>query len=261
MKHWIIALLLMPALALTGCNTDLLPQVLASDTQNIVEDVKEENTNVFGEIQHNINLVTELKAKVQDAQIDGKTISLNSIINDIETVAESYERLAGQRDDIRKEILGKVKKVENMQVTVDAEVVILRERTANYMEQLRLLSDPNPEIVRTRQKALSKAVEYVDAQIQLWQEFSKVERDIVIEMSDIQQTIDSFLSMIESSAILFREGLNLLYLQRDINEAIALFASDIPRMEQLTQDMEKSWENLDYLLSTLTGMANINIAQ
>lgn len=261
MKRRFIFLLLIPLLLLASCNSELLPQALASATQAIVGDVKEDNDDVFAEIQRNLDLVTELKAKVQESQMDGNTPSLDSVIRDIEKVAQSYEKLAGQRDDIRKGILQKIKRVENMRITVDSEIRILRERMAIYSKQLSLVSNSNPDIARTRKESLTRAIGYVGGQIHLWQEFSSIEWGILIEMSEIQRTLDSFLSMIESSAILFREGLNLLYLKQDINEAINLFASDIPRMEQLTEDMEQSWITLDYLIETLTGVANIDIAQ
>ena len=56
-----------------------------------------------------------------------------------------------------------------------------------------------------------------------------------------------------------REGLNLLKLQRDINDALSLFTQDLPRMEQLSRDMEQSWSHLDTLVNTLTSMS-INIS-
>uniref|UniRef100_A0A6M3LI35 Uncharacterized protein n=1 Tax=viral metagenome TaxID=1070528 RepID=A0A6M3LI35_9ZZZZ len=251
-----ITLMMLPLLS-TSCSSELLPKALAAATQDTVLQVKEENGDVFAEIQRNIDLVTDLKAKVQDAQLNNKPVSLNNIIKDLETVTQSYEKLAGQRDNIRQELLGRVKKVENMRKTVDAEIKSLQEREVDYTEQLRLVNDPDPDIAKTRKEALARAIKYVQSQISLWRQFSNVQRDIIIEMSGIQRTIDSFLAMIESTSIVFREGLNLLYLQRDINEAIALFASDIPTMEQLTQEMERSWDNLDYLLETLTGVASI----
>ncbi len=261
MKKKIIFLFIIPLLLLASCDSELLPKALASATQAIVGDVKEDNDDVFAEIQRNIDLVTALKVKVQDAQMNGETPSLNSVIKDIEIVAQSYEKLAGRRDDIRKGILQKIEQVENMQITVGSEIGILREKRTIYSKQLSLVSDSNPDIARTRKEALTRAIGYVDGQIHLWQEFSSIEWEILIEMSEVQRTLDSFLSMIESSAILFREGLNLLYLQQNLNEAIKLFASDIPRMTQLTQDMERSWSNLDYLIESLTGVASIGVAQ
>jgi hypothetical protein len=138
-----------------------------------------------------------------------------------------------------------------MQKQVETAVKELNKRKVEYSKQLASLNNSNPEIMRTRKKALTQSINYVDMQIILWNQFYTIENEISGEMSNIQERIDSFLSMIESSAILFREGLNLIKLQRDINEALALFNNDIPKMEQLTKDMEASWDNLDYLVDTL----------
>lgn len=261
MKHTIIFALLISALLLSACNSALSPKTLAAKTQDTVAEIKTTNVTVFDEIQGNLDMVAGLKTKMHQAQIDGKPIPLKSVIRDIEKVADSYDKLASQKDDIKKQLLQQISRAERMRTTVDVEIQALKDKRADYTEQLRLVKDSDPEIARTRRIALTKAISYVDAQTQLWREFSSIQGDIVIEMGDIQQRIDSFLAMIESSAIVFREGLNLLYLQQNINEAIALFTGDLPRMEQLTQDMEKSWSNLDYLLETLTGIATIKINQ
>jgi len=241
---------------LGSCSAELLPTVLAADTAQAVQQVKLDSADVFGEIQANIDLVASLRAKVQAAQLNAESVSLDEVISDIERVTLSYENLASQRDEVRSALLGKVAIVEGMRRAVDAEIESLRAKRAGYTEQKRLVSDPDAEIARTRREALTRAIAYVDAQIELWREFGAVEQDISLEMTDIQRTIDSFLSMIESTAIVFREGLNLLVLQRDLNEAVALFSSDLPNMGRLTTDMESSWDNLDYLLNTLTGVAN-----
>lgn len=261
MKHTIIFIILTSILSLTGCNSDLLPSALASDTQDTVSDVKADSDAVFQEIQRNIDLVTELKTKVQDAQISSEPLSLDSVIKDIETITESYERLASQKENIGKALLQKVANLERIRTTVDTEIKALNGRKADYLEQLRLLDNSDPEIYRTRQKALSRAIGYVDSQISLWQKFSDIQGDIILETSDIGKRIDLFLSMIESTAIVFHEGLALLRLQEDINQALALFSSDFPRIVELTDEMEKSWDTLDFLLGALTGVANMRIAE
>ena len=110
-------------------------------------------------------------------------------------------------------------------------------------------------MARGRKEALTQAIEYVDMQLQLWNEFHSLEQEIRSETVAVQRRVDSFLSIIESSAILFREGLNLLKLQRDIDDALSLFTQDMPRMEQLSRDMEQSWSHLDMLVNTLTSMS------
>jgi len=259
MKKYMVILitLLLTILPMTACEqvSSLVPKALASDTQGIVEEVQADSDDVFSEIQKNIDLVTSLKFKVEQAKIDGQPISLDETIKDLQTVTHSYEKLSGQHESIRKGLLRKISNIEDMQNRVDEEITILKERRTDYFNQLRAISDPNPDIVESRRTALTQAIEYIDMQIQLWEAFNDIEDDIVSELDNVQKVTNSFLSVIDSSAILFREGLSLLVLQRDINEALSLFTRDLPRMEQLTTDMQKSWANLDYLVENLTSVS------
>jgi len=237
----------------------LTPKVLASKTQDTVEQVEADSNDVFAKIQKNIDMVTDLKTKVQEARINGQLISLNDVIKDLQSVTESYEKLSGQHDGIRQGLLKKIANVESMQAKVDEEIATLKQKRADYIKQLQSVSDPNPDIAKTRKESLTQAIKYVDAQIALWSDFNAIEANIVSEMDNVQNTIDRFLNVIDSSAILFREGLNLLVLQRDINDALSLFTQDLPRMEQLANDMEKSWANLDYLIETLTSVSSTEL--
>ncbi len=255
MRHAIILIVLSLMVLLTSCSSQLLPQSLASDTQATVEDVKQSSDDVFAEIQQNLSMVSELKDKIQKAQMEGKPISLNDVIRDIEKVSNSYSKLASQKDDIKKSILQKINNVIKMRAAIDVEINALRQKKEAYNEQLRGINDKNPEIAKTRTEALTKAIKFTDAQINLWLEFDRLEKGIVIDMTAIENKIDSFLSMIDSTALVFKEGLNLLQLQQSISEALALFTNDLPQMERLTDEMRQSWEHLDYLvesLSTLT---------
>jgi len=170
----------------TACDSITLPQALASDTQKTVEEVKADNDTVFKEIQKNIDIVSDLRATVEEAQLSDRALFLNDVIKDIETVTESYEKLAGQRDNIRKSLIGKVNSIEDLQSRVNDEIDDLNKRREYYCDQLREIDNTNPDIARTRKKSLTQAVEYVDAQIHLWTEFSKIETDIIMEMYNVQ---------------------------------------------------------------------------
>jgi len=180
---------------------------------------------------------------------------LNNVVKELEKVAISYEDLSGRREEIRKSLLKKITALEELQGKVQKETARLNELRNTYSTALKTFNDPNPEIVRTRKAALTQAITYIDMQLQLWSEFYSTEQQIRSETLIVQQRIDSFLSVIEGSAIFFREGLNLLKLQRDINDALSLFTEDMPRMEQLSRDMEQSWSHLDMLVNTLTSMS------
>ena len=255
----VIAIMLMLSVLLTSCNADLTPKALAASSSAVAEDVKADSSDIFAEIQYNIDLVSELKTQIQNDQMNGKSPSLKAVIQDIGVIANSYSNLASQRDDIRKSLLKKVANLERMKATVDAEIKALQERKVGYLEQIRLLDTTSQEIYRTRQKALSQASTYVDKQIALWERFNEIQKGIIIETSDISNKIDLFLSMIESSSILFNEALNLLQLQADIKEAIKLFSSDLPKLEELTKSMEESWGELDSLINAMTGVAQLEV--
>jgi len=253
-----ISIFLTGILLMTGCSCSTVkaaPQELATETQKIVNEVKEQDTSVFEEIQKNIDMVNKLKSEIETSSESNKQKLLNRVISELEKITASYEKLSGRRDGIRKDLLRKVTALENLQENVQAETARLNELRNSYSNTLRTFNDPNPEIVRTRKAALEQAIKYVDMQLQLWNEFYKTEQSIKSETVVVQQRIDSFLSVIESSAILFREGLNLLKLQRDINDALSLFTQDLPTMEQLARDMEQSWSHLDTLVNTLTSMS------
>ena len=251
-----VTVLIMASFLITGCHeAKAMPQDLATTTQKIVNGVREQNDSVFEEIQQNVDMVKRLKSEIETSEEPDAQKLLNSVINELETVTMSYENLSARRGEIRRNLLAKITSLEDLQEKIQRETNRLDERRNTYSNTLRTVNDPDPEIVRTRKEALTQAIKYVDMQLQLWNEFSSIEKQIRDETVVVQQRIDSFLSVIESSAILFREGLNLLKLQRDINDAISLFAQDLPRMEQLSKDMEQSWSHLDTLVNTLTSMS------
>ncbi len=257
-KYLLILISLLVVIPISSCTqiSELVPKALASKTQATVQEVKVSSTDVFSEIQHNIDLVSNLKAKIEQDKINGQPLSLDDVIRDIKVVSDSYSKLSGQHATIKKNLLQKISDIEDLETKVNDEINTLQKRRVDYVNQLNQVQDPNPDIVASRRAALTQAIKYVDAQIKLWIDFNGVEANIIAQMDTIQKTIDSFLSVIDSSAILFKEGLNLLQLQKNINDALSLFTQDMPRMQQLTTDMQKSWANLDYLVNTLTSISS-----
>ncbi|MFC2039858.1 hypothetical protein ACFLTW_01610 [Chloroflexota bacterium] len=257
-KTWfiVINILAIWLISLTGCSAvNAMPQDLADSTQKIVNEVKAQDNSVFEEIQHNVDMVNRLRTDILTSEETNKQKLLNDVIDELEKVTDSYEELSKKRQKIRKDLLGKISALEKLQKKVRVETTRLTDLRETYSKAMVTLNDPNEEILRTRYLAMEQAIGYIDMQLQLWGEFSATEQQIRSETVVVQQRIDSFLSIIESSAILFREGLNLMKLQRDINDAMSLFTQDLPRMEQLSADMEQSWSHLDALVNTLTSMS------
>ena len=252
----VISIFIVASLLITSCSeAQAMPKDLATATQKIVNEVREKDNSVFEEIQKNIDMVNELKSDIETSKESNKQKLLNNVVKDLEKVAISYEDLSGRREEIRKSLLKKITALEELQEKVQKETARLNELRNSYSSTLKTFNDPDPEIVRTRKAALTQAIKYIDMQLELWSEFYSTEKQIRDETIVVQQRIDGFLSVIDSSAILFREGLNLLKLQRDINDALSLFTQDLPKMEQLSRDMEQSWGHLDTLVNTLTSMS------
>lgn len=264
LTYLIIVIALLMSLLVTSCNTSLDPAQIVSATQDTVNDVEEYNGDVFAEIQTNIDKVNTLKAKMLDANLSGNPLTLEETIKDVEAITKSYEKLASHKAEILKKFTDKIKNLTSMQKSVDSEISILNRRIDNYNKQLANLNSTtsDAEMVRTRTKALNKAIDYVNSQIKLWNQFSKLEGDINTEMNNVIWQVNDFLSVIDSSAILFREGLNLLKLQKNIDDALSLFTVDMPTVQRLTMEMENSWDNLDYLVNSLTSVTtSLNINQ
>jgi len=146
-----------------------------------------------------------------------------------------------------------------MEQQVSGAITNLQTRRADYTKRLLSVQDPNPQIVRTRTEAFQQAIKYIDQQILLWQNFLAIENDIANQMNVINASLSSFLSVIDSSAILYREALNLLTLQKNLNDALSLFTQDLPEINTLTTQMEKSWSNLDFLVTSLVNVSSIGI--
>jgi chromosome segregation ATPase len=245
-------------IGLVASHGELAPKALAEGTQVTINQVKTESSDVYSKIQKNIDMVSELKSKLEAAKAKGETLPLSDVIKDIEVVTKSYESLASQRDDIKKSILTKSSKVTDMIKQVNSEIDRLNARKATYSTKMKDISG-SAEIVTTRNKALQKSMSYIDKQIELWRQFNSIEADINAQLSTVQQQLDAFLSVIDSSAIVFREGLNLLQLQQNINDALSIFTVDLPKITQLSAGMESSWDNLDFLVNNLTSLSVITV--
>jgi len=249
-----LSLLILSTVLISSCGSGLSPTALASDVQNTVEKIRLDSNKVFEDVQRNIDLTTELRQIVEASKVSGETISLKRLIKEITIVTESYEKLSSQRLDIKHRLLKRVSVIQGMKSKVDTEIEALRLRQMDYLVQISQIENPNLEVSRLHEKSLAKAINYIDLQIQLWITFDQIDQAILLEMDRIGQTIDNFLGAISGSAIVFREGLNLLKLQQSIEEALSLFDKDIPRMDQLKQDMETSWDTLDYLINNLMSL-------
>jgi altronate dehydratase len=103
-----VSIFIVASLLVTGCGCSeakAAPQELATATQKIVNQVKEQDNSVFEEIQKNIDMVSKLKSDIETSKESNKQKLLNHVIDELEKVTESYEDLSGRREEIRKTLL------------------------------------------------------------------------------------------------------------------------------------------------------------
>jgi chromosome segregation ATPase len=163
-----VSIFIVASLLVTGCGCSeakAAPQELATATQKIVDEVKEQDNSVFEEIQENIDMVSKLKSDIETSKESNKQKLLNHVIDELEKVTESYEDLSGRREEIRKTLLKKIDAIEDLQGKVQKETARLNELRNDYSNTLRTFNDPDPEIVRTRKAALTQAIKYIDMQL------------------------------------------------------------------------------------------------
>ena len=86
-----IIILMVGLVLIASCSeVQAVPQDLAKSTQKIVDDVKEQDRDVFEEIQHNTEMVSKLKAEIETSDESDKQKQLSKVIKELEKVLEKY---------------------------------------------------------------------------------------------------------------------------------------------------------------------------
>ena len=134
-----VSILIVASILITSCSeAKAMPQDLATATQKIVNQVKEQDNSVFEEIQKNVDMVNKLKSDIETSKESDKQKLLNKVVNDLEKVTKSYEDLSGRRVEIRKNLLKKISAIEDLQEKVQKETARLNELRNDYSNTLKL---------------------------------------------------------------------------------------------------------------------------
>jgi len=241
-----------PLLASCTSLTYASPKELAQETKGLVEEAKETEKTVFQVLSKNLGTLRELKAQVQGSKDPAKL--LDKVIEELEKITQDFERMARREGVIENDLLQKVRSLHRLTDKAREELDQIRIRKAKFERELQAIADPDPTIVEMKRKAYSQTVRYLQKQIEIWERFLQTHQQIEEEVSRIDQRVGRFLTAIELSALVYREGLNTLQLQKDIQQAQALL-SEIPEIERLTQEMIMSWDTLDSLINELLSFA------
>lgn len=225
------------------------PQQVAAQTKDVVLDMKEEEQDVFQALQDNLNRVNQLKEKLHST--DDPSTQLNSVVDELEKVTSSFEDLARRKDSVRKYLYKKVGKLQDLTEQAQVEANRLGQKRAELQQQLRELSDSDPEVAKVKRSSLEQAERYVNRQIDIWNRFIGSQKALEPQVQMINDRVDKFLAVIDGSALVYREAVNLLRLQRDIQEAFTVLTREVPEIERLSNEMSQSWDTLDRLVQAL----------
>ncbi len=240
-------LVLLLALGVTSCTSaDLSPTALAQETKEIVDQVKSQEKGIYQIIDENLKRVKELKEMVQKAEDPANLY--DQVLQELRRIAEDFEKLNEER--VKRGLAQRLRSLHQLMGKAQEEVARLRARISELQAKV---WDPDPEILEIKRKGYSQAIRYLQKQVEIWEKFLATQKAISGELRKIEGRVERFLAIIEGNAVVYREALNLLQLQKDIREAQSLLA-EIPEIERLAQEMVSTWEILDSLVETLLSL-------
>lgn len=240
---------------LTSCVSSAVaqsPKLLAERTKGLVEGVKATEKSVYQVLAENLAGLKALRTKVRESKEPSQL--LNEVLKELRRITKDFERMARREARIEEDILGKVRALHRLGDNAREEIERIRLKKADMERKLQTITDPDPTIAEMRRRAYSQTINYLRKQIEIWERFLQTHHQIEEEVKKIDKRVERFLTAIELSALVYREGFNTLQLQKDIQDAQALLR-EIPEIEQLTQEMVASWQTLDSLVEELLSFA------
>ena len=112
---------------------------------------------------------------------------------------------------------------EELQGHANEAIQELEARNVELVQERDGSSSNDHIIVEARYQAFEQAQNYVDEQIHIWKQFVGTHVAIHTELGTINQRIEGFFSMVNATAAVCRDALNLLSFQQDIRWALSLF--------------------------------------
>jgi len=241
------------ALSLVSCTpvktASASPRVLAEDTASIVQDITTDEKDIFSVMVDNFETVRQLQASVSTS--DDPSDMVNDVLTQLEQVAKSFEDMSNKRDKTRNEFLDKVSELPKLMERAEGEIDALKARKAEYEQKLTGIDASASDSQKALQLSITQAVTYVTRQIEIWEQFTSTQSAIQDQVDTVGTRIDAFMDIIDGNAVVYREAVNLLKLQRDIREALSVVTEGIPEIERLSKEMQDSWETLNSLVDEL----------
>lgn len=255
--------MILPLMGLLGLGIGLLasctsstsyssPEPLAQETKELVEETKAIEKSVYRVLEENLRGLKGLQKEVQAAEDPSKL--LGRVIRELERITEAFEGMSRREGEVEGDLLQRIKGLRRLTERAGEEIALLEAKRGNLEKSLQAIAEADPVVAGMKEKGYNQAIKYVQNQIEIWEGFLQTHQRVNEEVDKINERVQRFLAAIEMSALVYREGLNLLKLQRDIQQAKALL-SEVPEIEQLTNEMVSSWDTLDSLINELFSFA------
>ena len=224
---------------------------IAEKTKEIVEEFYTTGaTEVFKQIERNLKALDEIINLVENAK------DINAVIDDVierlEEITVSYEKIARMRPQIEEDLRKQIGKLREMLRRSRNEIENLKREKMELQSKLNnvgMITDPD---IRTiKRKSLEARIKLKEKQIQIWQGFLEIQENIRKAVEQADRTITKFLIVLEENGKVYREALNVVKLQRDIQRAAESMVN-IAEIGRLTDAMISSWQDFQHLIEMLT---------
>lgn len=242
--------LLASALLGSGCTSQpVTTQALAAQGKTIVDQLKAQEESVFERIERNFTALRALQERLLTSTVRDEQL-YNEVLSELRRITEEFEALVEDEGKIKRELLAREQSLKRLTQRAKERLSELKARKSELERELASFYHPDPELVEDRKRGLAQAIKYVQRQIEHWERFLTTQEGIEDAAEVIERHVERFLIIAETNALVYREALNLLELERDIREAARLLA-EVPELERLAQEMVAHWEVLDNLVEEL----------
>ncbi|MDK2896131.1 MAG: hypothetical protein PWP04_251 [Candidatus Atribacteria bacterium] len=208
------------------------------------------SNQVYYQIELNLRTLDEIIEMVEEAE-DFKTV-MDPMVEKLEKLTISYERIAAFQPQIEEELRRKVKELQDLLRISKGQIRILEDEKLKLEEELQGLSLEQDEEARNiRERSLEMQIEFKTKEIRIWEEFLSLENKIYETVRDADRTISKFLLVLSENAKVYRGALEVVKLQRDIN-SLANFMN----LQHFSDELISTWQDLQYLVELLTQEVN-----
>jgi tetratricopeptide (TPR) repeat protein len=228
-------LLIFPVRALA--QVDIIRELSHEADKTIAEMKSYKAEDVLKKIRHTMEKFAEVSEKVLSAGPEADEESVEALIEFYETAARDFRDIAEKKEEILRGVKERRKELVAMREVARNEITRIR-RQLRELDMKPLPRDPMKKKFEEEQRStLRQLYESQLRALQIWDErYGK----LMEEATPIEEHIDNLLFVIEKSVPIYEESARALRMNKDLEEAIALFEKGA-EVSRLTEEVIESW--------------------